>query len=138
LFQNHEEVYMRKLTLLLSLILLISLAACGGDGDTGGTGGGDPAAGETVYSQVASPGCNTCHSLEPGVTLVGPSLANIGAEAGGRVSGQSAEEYLRESVVEPNAYVVEGFSANIMPTNYGSQLTEQQVTDLVAYMLSLE
>lgn len=129
---------MRKLTLLLSLILLISLAGCGGDGDTGGTGAGDPAAGETVYNEVASPACSTCHSLEPGVTLVGPSLSNIGAEAGGIVSGQSAEEYLRESVVEPNAYVVEGFPANVMPTNYGSQLTEQQLTDLVAYMLSLQ
>ena len=129
---------MRKLTLILSLVLLISLAACGGNGDTGGTGEGDPAAGETVFNGVASPACNTCHSLEPGVTLVGPSLSNIGAVAGDMVSGQSAEEYLHESVVEPNAYIVEGFPANVMPTNYGSQLTDQQITDLVAYMLTLK
>ncbi|MCL7453959.1 MAG: cytochrome c [Anaerolineae bacterium] len=129
---------MRKLTLLLSLVLLISLAACGGNGDTSGTGTGDPAAGETVYNQTATPACNTCHSLEPGVALVGPSLSNIGAEAGQRVSGQSAEDYLREAVVDPNAFVVEGFGANIMPADYGSQLTEQQVTDLVAYLLSLQ
>jgi mono/diheme cytochrome c family protein len=58
--------------------------------------------------------------------------------AGDMVSGQSAEEYLHESVVEPNAYVVEGFPANVMPTNYGSQLTDQQITDLVAYMLTLK
>jgi mono/diheme cytochrome c family protein len=126
---------MGKFTFLVSLLLLISLAACGGNGDTGG---GDPAAGETVYNEVASPTCSSCHSLEPGVALVGPSLANIGAEAGERVSGQSAEAYLRESVVDPNAYIVEGFSANIMPANYGTQLTEQQVTDLVAYMLTLQ
>jgi cytochrome c2 len=123
---------------LVSLMLVASLVACGGDEGTGGEGGGgDVAAGETVFNQVASPACNTCHSLEPDVTLVGPSLANIGADAGSRVSGQSAEEYLRQSIVEPDAHVVEGFSPGIMPSNYGTQLTEQQINVLVAYLSSL-
>lgn len=129
---------MRKMMFLVSIILIAGLAACGGDEGTGGEGGaGDATAGETVYTQVASPACNTCHSLEPDVTLVGPSLANIGSEAGNRVEGQSAEEYLRESVTEPDAYVVEGFSPGIMPNTYGTQLTEQQINDLVAYLSSL-
>jgi hypothetical protein len=54
------------------------------------------------------------------------------------VSGLSGEEYLRQAVTEPGAYVVEGFAAGIMPATYGSQLTAQQVDDLVAYMLSLK
>lgn len=129
---------MGKAALLCSLIVLFSLAACGANGDTGGTGGGDAAAGATVYNDVASPACSACHSLEPGITLVGPSLSNVGAEAGDRVSGQSAEAYLREAVVAPDLFVVEGFPPNVMPMNYGSQLTEQQITDLVAFMLDLE
>jgi cytochrome c1 len=72
------------------------------------------------------------------VTLVGPSLANIGTDAGSRASGQSATEYLREAVVEPNAFMVEGFAANVMPATYGTQLSEQEISDLVAYMLSLK
>jgi cytochrome c551/c552 len=132
---------MRKWTLFLSLILVLGLVACGDDAgnDGGGTaGGGDAAAGKTVFEQTSAPACTTCHSLEAGVTLVGPSLANIGNEAGSRVSGQSAEDYLRESVVAPNAYLVEGFGANLMPQEYGTQLSEQQINDLVAYMLSLK
>jgi cytochrome c551/c552 len=129
---------MRKVMFLVSIILIASLGACGGDEGTGGEGGaGDATAGETVYSQVASPACNTCHSLEPDVTLVGPSLANIGSEAGDRVDGLSAEEYLRQAVTEPDAHLVEGFSPGIMPNTYGTQLTEQQMNDLVAYLSSL-
>jgi len=132
---------MRKWTLFLSLILILGLVACGGStsSDGGGTsGGGDAAAGKTVFEQTAAPACTTCHSLEAGVTLVGPSLATIGADAGSMVSGQSAEEYLHESVVSPNAFIVEGFGPNIMPQNYGTQLSEQQINDLVAYLLSLK
>lgn len=129
---------MRTLGFLLTLVLLLGLAACGGDtGGNGGQAAGDPAAGQTVYNQVASPACNTCHSLEPGVTLVGPSLANIGTEAGNRVSGQSAAEYLHQSIVEPDAHVVEGFTPGIMPSTYGSQLTAQQINDMVAYLQTL-
>jgi sulfur-oxidizing protein SoxX len=131
---------MRNLLLLLALLLALSLAACGGEEQAVGGGGtaGDAAAGETVFNEVAAPACGSCHSLEPGVVLVGPSLATIGAEAGSRVSGTSAEDYLHESVVDPNAYVVDGSPANVMPQNYGSQLSEQQIKDLVAYMMTLK
>ena len=54
------------------------------------------------------------------------------------MSGQSAEDYLRESIVDPNAFVVDGYGANIMTGTYGSSLTEQQIADLVAYMQSLK
>jgi mono/diheme cytochrome c family protein len=127
---------MRTLSLSLLLILALGLTACGG-GDAA-PAAGDPVAGEKVYNEVAAPACITCHSLEPGVDLVGPSSANIGAEAGSRVSGQSAEDYLRESIVDPNAYVVEGYAQGLMPGTYRSQLTDQQVSDLVAYLLTLK
>jgi mono/diheme cytochrome c family protein len=131
---------MRKLLVLLALVLVVGLAACGGDGDVtepeGGEATGDPTAGEQVYFEVASPACNTCHSLEAGETLVGPSLNNMGTVAATRVDGMSAEEYLHEAIVDPNAHVVEGFGANIMPATYGSQLTEEQLNDLVAFLLT--
>ena len=128
---------MRKLVVFVTLILVLVLAACGGE-SAPAAGSGDVAAGEKVFSSEAAPACGSCHSLEPGVTLVGPSLAQIGADAGSRESGKSAEQYLRESMTDPNAFVAEGFPANIMPATYGSQLTSKQIDDLIAYMLSLK
>jgi hypothetical protein len=49
----------------------------------------------------------------------------------------SAEEYLRQSISDPNAYVVEGFPASVMPNTYVKDLTEEDIHNLVAYMLSM-
>jgi cytochrome c551/c552 len=91
-----------------------------------------------VIGTVNSAGCIACHSLEPDVTLVGPSHAMIGAEAGSRVPGMSAEAFLRESIVDPNAHISDGFSAGLMYSNYGGELSLQEIEDLVAYMLTLK
>jgi mono/diheme cytochrome c family protein len=129
---------MRTLTFLLLAVFLLGLVACGG-GDAAPAGSqGDAAAGEVVYNEVAAPACGTCHSLAPGVDGVGPSLANIGTEAASRVSGVSAADYLRRSVTDPNADVADGYVANVMPGTFEGQLSEQQLNDLVAYLLSLK
>ena len=139
---------MKKLLFVVILMLVVlSLAACGGESaPSGGEGGaaagpGDAAAGQKIFEQTligTQAGCVTCHSLEPGVTMVGPSLATIGAEAGSRVSGMSAEEYLRQSILEPDAHLAEGFSPGIMPAALADELTEQQLNDLVAYLMTLK
>jgi len=50
----------------------------------------------------------------------------------------TAEEYLKESIITPNAHVTEGFTAGVMYQNYGKDLTEQEINDLVAYLLTLK
>ena len=135
---------MRKLLFLAVCVLLFGLVACGGSSTQGGGGndaGGDAASGEALFAQTlvgTQPGCVTCHSLESGVVVVGPSLAKIGDEAGARISGQSAGQYLKQSIVAPNEHIVEGFAANIMPANYGSELSEKEINDLVTYLLTLK
>jgi cytochrome c len=135
---------MRKITLLIVLFMLASLllAACGG-GDTEGAGPGDAERGKTLFEQTiigpsAAPGCTTCHSIEPGKVLVGPSLAGIAAFAESAVPGKSAEDFLKESILSPNAVVTEGFTASIMYQNYSKDLSAQEINDLVAYLLSLK
>lgn len=152
--QNIMEVaYMRKLTLtiLLMLLLSVALAACGGGGDEpADTGGqttassvGDAANGERLFKQTligpaSAPGCITCHSLEPGVVLVGPSHSDIGTRAETEEAGVSAEDYLRQSIVEPNAHITAGYTEGVMYQNYGEELSNTQINDLVAFLLTLK
>jgi hypothetical protein len=65
-------------------------------------------------------------------------MAQIGQAAAQRVPGMTAEEYLRQSIIDPNAYVVDGFTPNIMPRQYGEKLTTEEIDNLVDYMLSLQ
>ncbi|NPA26892.1 MAG: cytochrome c [Chloroflexi bacterium] len=95
--------------------------------------------GEELFNQNplgSNAGCVTCHSLEPGVQLVGPSLAGIATTAAERVPGMSAEEYIRQSILEPNAYVVEGFPEGLMPAY--TDLSPEQVDALVAFLMTLK
>ena len=140
---------MRKtvMVMILASALMLLLTACGGsDSDTaepasGDAGAGDAARGESLYKKTtigagSAPGCITCHSLDEGVTLVGPSHAGIGAAAALRVAGMSAEEFVEQSIVEPDEEVTEGFSPGVMYQNYGSDLSDQEIADLVVYLVS--
>ena len=104
---------------------------------------GDPERGRALADGTL--GCSVCHSLTP----VGPAWAasgdqpGLGARAALRVEqadyaggADTAEQYLFESVADPNAYLVTGFAAGVMPTNFGDRITLQQMADLMAYMLS--
>ena len=53
-------------------------------------------------------GCGSCHAFEPAGTTaeVGPYLDNLQADA--QRAGKPLEEYVRESIVDPDAYVVPG------------------------------
>lgn len=122
-----------KLVLLLVVVLT---AACGGDVVSGET----PAEWEDLLQETVleeQPGCSTCHSLEPGQVIVGPSLAGVGARAGDRVEGLTAEEYIEQSIRNPDAYVVEGFEEGTMPS-WDEILSDAQIEALVAYLLTLD
>ncbi len=141
----------RKVLLtVLVLALVMLLAACGGGGDqaaTEGDGGstsvGDAANGKELYEQTvigsaSAPGCITCHSLEPDVVLVGPSHAGLANRAGSYQEGVGAEEYLRESITDPDAHIVEGFTPGVMYQNYANDLSAREINDLVAYLMTLQ
>lgn len=132
-----------KLLWALALTAMVLVGCSGGGGSAPvASDVGDVAAGEELFSQLVIgeiiPGCINCHSVEPGVVLVGPSLAGMGAAAATRVPGKSAEDYLRESIINPNAYISEGFPAGYMYVDYAADLTEEEIDNLVAYMMTLE
>ncbi|MEN8235600.1 MAG: hydrogenase iron-sulfur subunit [Actinomycetota bacterium] len=98
-------------------------------------------AGESLYYESTlgvNTGCRVCHSLKPGVVIIGPSFDGIATRAGSTLSGLTAEEYLYESIVDPDAYVVEGFDPGVMLQNFDDTLTDEQIENLVAFLLTLE
>jgi cytochrome c553 len=139
---------MRKIVLVVLLLsaFTLLLVACGGSDDDAAepaSSGDAVSRGEALYKKTtigagSAPGCITCHSLEEGLTLVGPSHAGIGTAAASRVAGMSAEEFLEESIVEPDAEITENFSPGVMYQNYDSDLSEQEIADLVAFLASLK
>ena len=82
-------------------------------------------------------GCGACHvSSEAGTAgLLGPSMDGMGQVAATRVAGMSAEEYLRQSIVDPGVHIVEGYQP-VMPANFGSTLSENEIDILVDYLLA--
>lgn len=109
----------------------------------------DPVAlGAALFAKVP-PGCAACHSTVAGVNLVGPSLAGVVDRAKALVGsadyhGQAkdAASYIRESILEPSAYLAPGpnFAPgghSLMPTNFGQTLTSKQIDELVAYLQTL-
>lgn len=95
----------------------------------------DPiAVGRQLYGQY---GCSGCHILDDvgAVGQVGPNQNGIAVTAAERVPGLSAEDYLRQSIYEPNAYIVDGYSENIMPQNFSETMPEADLEALVTYML---
>jgi nitric oxide reductase subunit C len=84
------------------------------------------------------------------VQVVGPSLAGVRARAEAVVkspdykgTAKTPEEYIRESILNPNAYIVPGptFSAagqSLMPAIYQSMLTADDIEHLVAYVATIK
>ena len=86
--------------------------------------------GETVF---LTKGCTGCHS-RAGVSegFVGPDLTALADHAGDRVEGLTAEEYVRQSVLDPQAYIVDGYGGQ-MPV---LPIDTAELDALVEYLLS--
>jgi mono/diheme cytochrome c family protein len=96
----------------------------------------DPVArGQRVYLDKGCGGCHTIEGLSAGT--VGPNQTKIGTVAETRIPGMSAEEYILESILDPSAYVVEGYPDDVMPKNYNELIEPDQITDLVTFLVSL-
>lgn len=91
----------------------------------------------TFYAQVGF-ACSTCHRVDSEDALVGPGLKGIATRAATRVEGETASEYLHHSIIDPEAYIVEGYPPGVMPRIYADILSAEEIDDIVNYMLSLD
>jgi cytochrome c oxidase subunit 2 len=98
-------------------------AASGGGGGPGG-------------SLFASNGCSGCHTFKPAGSTgkTGPDLDKLPELA--RRADKPLDEFIRESITDPSAYIAKGSWNAQMPPDGGASLTKTQVDDLVAFILS--
>jgi cytochrome c oxidase subunit 2 len=83
---------------------------------------GDTLDGKALF---ASAGCGGCHTFKPaGATgAVGPAL-----------DGLTDAASVRQSIVDPGAVVVSGFSDGVMPTTFGDSFSDEEIDALVAFL----
>ena len=125
------------------MVCALLVAGCGsdGDGDGGGEGAvGDPTRGKVVFAQQ---GCGNCHTFAAAGSSknTGPNLDEV--------ARRYDAAFIRESIVDPAAYLEKGVSGsiggdasyrNIMlpfgpnPVTEANRLTEQQLADLVGFL----
>ncbi len=92
-----------------------------------------PELGAKLYTSKA---CFTCHSTD-GSTKVGPTFQGLFGKSEQTNKGAVTvdEEYLRESILQPNEKVVQGYQP-VMPT-YQGQLSDREVSGLIEYIKTL-
>ena len=87
-------------------------------------------------------GCFACHSLD-GTKLVGPSFKGIWGAEHTVVTGKETrkltvdEEYIKRSINDPNADVVEGFMKGLM-VSYQGQLSEDDIANIIEYLKTVK
>lgn len=129
---------MKKLFVAV-MLAATAVSACGGADEA------DPVAaparsGLELFEEPVlggNPGCVTCHSREPGASLIGPSLAGVATRAATRIPGTSARDYLHESITAPGGFLAEDYKDQ-MPGNWSDVLTNDEIDSIVSYLLTLE
>jgi nitric oxide reductase subunit C len=130
-------------------ILVSGVAVRAMPGVAGVAGADDPSSrGKALFNGAAA--CAGCHSVEPGVALVGPPLSAVARVAEERIrdpqyhgTARTPAAYLEESLLQPSAFIVpDGVYASpqgvsFMPDTYERTLRPEEVKDLVAYLMTL-
>lgn len=126
---------MKKLPYFLPLLAGLLLSACSAGAPPEPTPTPDALILEGI--KVYEARCAQCHALEPDTAIIGPSMAGIATRAADRVPGYDAQAYIEISILRPSEYMVEGYT-DVMPKNFGKELTSEQFNALMAYLMTLK
>ena len=97
--------------------------------------GGAVAAGKVVFNSSSCGGCHTFTAAGGAFGTVGPNLDTAPATGAAADGNMALDAFIRESIVDPSAYIADGYS-DIMTKGFGTSFTSKQIDDLVAFILS--
>lgn len=98
-------------------------------------GSGDPRAGRAVFVRIGCVECHAVRSVAEAKGTLGPALDGLPERAARRVPGMPAAAYVRQSVEQPDAFVVPGY-LKAMPS-LRDRMTAREFEDLMAFLMSL-
>ena len=118
---------------------------------------GDPASGQQLVQTL---GCPACHVSQGGAATLGPNWQpaaennnqGIGTRAAARLTApdyhgqaKTAEQYLFESIVAPDAYIVPGNATYapgghslMAPLSFATKMSAQNMADVIAYLQTIK
>ncbi len=92
---------------------------------------GDAERGKTIFFTHQVAACNRCHQVGGQGGAIGPALDGI--------AGRKSADYLRQSLIEPNAAIAENYPAPVSPMPpMNLLLGKQEIEDVLAYMATLK
>ncbi|MFQ6031585.1 MAG: c-type cytochrome [Candidatus Zixiibacteriota bacterium] len=131
----------RHCGVLISLILVLGLLGCISQEKA-------PESYEPPLSEAAKEGkaiilkngCRGCHTIDGrkgrGPTWKGLYGSQVVLQGGDVIVADEA--YLRESIVSPNKKIVDGFLPGVMPQDFGKNLFEEDVDNLIEYIKAVK
>lgn len=135
---------MRVLYLILLLMMFV-VAACSTHAEATNRlpdpdSVGDPAAGQEIFNTQhgEAPPCSMCHNVAGNSTGYAPSLEGVASRAGKQVEGLDAVAYLRQSIIDPTAFDADPEGTTRMYEHFQEALTEDEINNVIAYLLTLK
>jgi len=96
-----------------------------------GAGSEPQGAGSSSGGQLfTSAGCSSCHTLS-----AAGATGELGPNLDESLAPDDDTQGIEVMIVEPNSEVVEGFSVNVMPQDYGQKLSSQEVHQLAGFLV---
>jgi cytochrome c551/c552 len=94
-------------------------------------GGGVGTAPAVIFTKNGCGACHTFSAIPSAQGKVGPSLDNLSEAA--KAAGMPLEDFIHQSIVDPGAYVAEGYVAGTMPSFEGT-IPADKLDQLVQYL----
>ena len=129
-------MFYKSYTLTALLLTPLLFSACGNNEKDKQVAYGKQLFEQREIGFVKAPGCVLCHSLIKDFKLAGPSLYNIGKRAAKVKENMTAKEYIEESILNPSAYVVDGYRHDVMYPHYENDLEPEELESLVQFLLT--